>query len=161
MAADAPNYFAAAWQARGELAAVLQHPVARSHVGLAVNSQHARTQDQLHIHIECLGLAIYRVLKGLSSRLNATWSAVDVAGERYQGVRVLGETLEGTNPFRLLAERMSGVREDMGDYTLLVAGMQFTEGPGFIVLAGKNVPGAPTYLDSACAIEHAGSKNAG
>jgi hypothetical protein len=34
----------------------------------------------------------------------------------------------------------------------MVAGMQFMEGAGFILLTSKNVPGAETLLDSTCAI---------
>jgi CDP-diacylglycerol pyrophosphatase len=67
-------------------------------------------------------------------------------------LRVLGENLDTANPFRLLAERMPGAKENMGAYTLLVAGTQFKDGPGFIVLTGTNVPGAATFLDSTCAI---------
>jgi CDP-diacylglycerol pyrophosphatase len=152
LAPDAPNYFAAAWQARADMAAILGRAAARDHVGLAVNSQHARTQDQLHIHIECLGPEIYRVLKASAHRLNDAWSPIDLAGQRYQGLRMLGENLDKANPFRLLAERMPGARAEMGAYTLFVAGMQFSDGPGFIVLTGKNVPGAATFLDSTCAI---------
>jgi hypothetical protein len=43
----------------------------------------------------------------------------------------------------------------MGQFTLLVAGMQFKEGPGFVVLAGNAVPGAELLLDSTCAVTHA------
>jgi CDP-diacylglycerol pyrophosphatase len=147
---DAPNYFAAAWRAREDMTAILGRPAARDHVGLAVNSQHARTQDQLHIHIECLGPEIYRVLKASAHRLSDAWSPINLAGQRYQGLRMMGESLDMANPFRLLAERMPGARAEMG--ALLVAGMQFRDGPGFIVLAGKSVAGAATHLDSSCAI---------
>ena len=56
----------------------------------------------------------------------------------------MGEDLGRTNPFALLAKLMPGARDDMGAYTLLLAGMQFKEGPGFVLLAGKSVPGAET-----------------
>jgi CDP-diacylglycerol pyrophosphatase len=149
---QAPNWFAAAWQAREGMAAKLGHAVAREHVGLAVNSQRARTQDQLHIHIECLGPSIYRVVKATAQNLNDAWSPVDLAGQRISGLASHGENLDTANPFRLLAERMPGAKENMGAYTLLVAGTHFKDGPRFIVLTGKNVPGAATFLDSTCAI---------
>ena len=38
----------------------------------------------------------------------------------------------------------------MGDYTVVVAGMQFANGPGFIVLAGTGQTGE-LLLDSSCA----------
>lgn len=149
---QAPNYFAAAWQARDRIAAVLGHAVRRDDVGLAVNSQQHRSQDQLHIHIECLGPEVYRVLQAAADRLTDRWTAINLARWQYQGMRVMGEDLEQTNPFALLSERMPGAKHDMGAYTLMVAGMQFKDGPGFIVVAGKNAPGTEDLLDSACAI---------
>jgi CDP-diacylglycerol pyrophosphatase len=149
---QAPNYFAAAWQARTRLAAVLGHAVRRDDVGLAVNSQQHRSQDQLHIHIECLGAQVRGALQAAADRLSDRWTSIDVARWQYQGVRVMGEDLEPTNPFALLSERMPGAKQDMGAYTLMVAGMQFKDGAEFIVLAGKDVPGTEVLLDSTCAI---------
>jgi CDP-diacylglycerol pyrophosphatase len=148
----APNYFAAAWKARDRIAAVLGHDVRRAAVGLAVNSEQHRSQDQLHIHMECLGEEVYRVVRTAGERLTDRWTAVRLRQWQYQGMRVMGEDLEQANPFELLAQRMPGARADMGAYTLLVAGMQFKEGPGFILLTGRNVPGAESLLDSTCAI---------
>jgi CDP-diacylglycerol pyrophosphatase len=131
---------------------VALHWLQQRGVGLAVNSKQHRTQDQLHIHIECLGAEVYRVLRTAGERRSDRWAVIRLAQWRYQGMRVMGEGLEQTNPFELLAQRMPGAREDMGAYTLMVAGMQFKEGPGFILLTGKNVPGAESLLDSTCAI---------
>ncbi|HEY5102794.1 MAG TPA: CDP-diacylglycerol diphosphatase [Steroidobacteraceae bacterium] len=150
--AEAPNYFAAAWQARAHIASQLGHSVARDEVGFAVNPQHARTQDQLHIHIECLGPYIHGVLQEVAAQLTDQWSPLRLAAGEYAALRVTGEDLNFANPFQLLAKRMPGARSNMGAYTLLLTGMQFKEGPGFIVLAGKNVPGTETLLDSSCAI---------
>jgi CDP-diacylglycerol pyrophosphatase len=148
----APNYFAAAWKARARIAAVLGHEVRREAVGLAVNSEQHRSQDQLHIHVECLGEEVYRLLQTAGEHLSDRWTAIRLARWQYQGMRVMGEDLQQANPFELLARRMPGAREDMGAYTLMVAGMQFKDGPGFALLTGKNVPGAESLLDSTCAI---------
>jgi CDP-diacylglycerol pyrophosphatase len=148
----APNYFAAAWKARDRIAAVLGHDVRREAVGLAVNSEQHRSQDQLHIHVECLGEEVYRLLQTAAEHLSDRWTAIRLARWQYQGMRVMGEDLQQANPFELLARRMPGAREDMGAYTLMVAGMQFKDGPGFALLTGKNVPGAESLLDSTCAI---------
>jgi CDP-diacylglycerol pyrophosphatase len=40
----------------------------------------------------------------------------------------------------------------MDEYTVLVAGMQFEQGPGFAVLAGREVPGAELLLDANCTL---------
>jgi CDP-diacylglycerol pyrophosphatase len=148
----APNYFAAAWGARDRIAAVLGHDVRRDAVGLAVNSEQHRSQDQLHIHMECVGEEVYRMLRTAGERLTDRWTPVRLARSQYEGLRVMGEELEQANPFELLAQRLPGARQDMGAYTLLVAGMQFKEGPGFIILTGRNVPGAESLLDSTCAV---------
>jgi CDP-diacylglycerol pyrophosphatase len=149
---QAPNYFAGAWEARDRLAAVLGHAVRRDHVGLAVNSRQHRSQDQLHIHIECLGPEVYSALHAAADRLNGGWSTINLERGQYLGMRVTGEDLGKVNPFALLSERLPGAREQMGAYTLMVAGMQFKDGPGFIVLTGKNVPGTEVLLDSTCAV---------
>jgi CDP-diacylglycerol pyrophosphatase len=149
---QALNYFAAAWQAHERLAAVLGHGVRRGDVGLAVNPEHGRGQDQLHIHIECLGGEVHGALHAAAERLNDHWSALNLAGRPYHALRVMGEDLGTANPFELVAHRLPGADHEMGAYTLLVAGMQFKEGPGFIVLAGKDVPGAELFLDSTCAL---------
>ena len=152
LAANAPNYFAAAWRARAAIAAQLGRSVSRDEVGLAVNPERARTQDQLHIHIECLGPRTHRSLQAAAGRLGERWSPIALAQGGYQALRVMGEDLGAVNPFALLAERMPGARDRMGTYTLMVAGMQFKDGAGFILLTGVNVPGTETLLDSTCAI---------
>jgi CDP-diacylglycerol pyrophosphatase len=154
LAPRAPNYFAGAWQARDRISALVGRAVRRDEVGVAINPQSTRGQDQLHIHIECLGVGLRNVLQHAAPRLNDAWSPINLAGRPYQALRALGESLDQVNPFVLLAERLPGAREDMGAYTLLVTGMQFKDGPGFILIAGKNLPGAENFLDASCAIAH-------
>src|SRR5271167_4338005 len=148
---DAPNYFAAAWQARDRVAAVVGHDVPRSAVGLALNPKHARSQDQLHIHIECLRADAADSLQAAAARLTGAWSSIEVAGSHFDALRVMGEDLGASNPFRLLADRLPDAKGRLEDYTLIVAGMQFKEGPGFAVLAGTGLPGE-LLLDSSCAV---------
>jgi CDP-diacylglycerol pyrophosphatase len=150
---QAINYFATAWQARDRLAAILGHAAPRSDIGLAVNSRQHRSQDQLHIHIECLSPATYAVLQQAADHLSDhEWTPVKLETFQYSALRVLGEDLAGTNPFVLLAQGVPQARQDMGSFTLLVAGMQFKAGPGFAVVVGKDVPGAESLLDPACLI---------
>src|SRR5271169_1662823 len=101
----APNYFAAAWQARDRIAAVLGHAVPRSAVGLAVNPKHARSQDQMHIHIECLRADVAGSLRAASTGLTGAWSSIQVVGWHFDALRILGEDLGASNPIRLLADR--------------------------------------------------------
>lgn len=151
-APGALNYYAAAWTARDALADVVGHPVAPNAVGMAVNQRRARSQDQLHIHISCLRRSVYDALQASATQVGSDWSPLQIAGQRYQAMRIMGTELGAANPFSLLADRLPGAADAMGDFTLLVAGMQFREGPGFALLAGRSVPGAELLLDSSCAV---------
>ena len=54
LAPDAPNVFADAWKAKALLEARLGRPLARDAVALTINSKWARSQDQLHVHVDCV-----------------------------------------------------------------------------------------------------------
>lgn len=146
-----PNYFADAWGARDLLARVVGHDVPRNAVGLALNPRHARSQDQLHIHIECLRKDVALALWRAAPRIADAWSPIAIDGRPYQASRVMGEELGGANPPVLLANGLPAARSAMGDFTLLVAGMDFEQGPGFVLLAGIGGAGE-LLLDSTCAI---------
>jgi CDP-diacylglycerol pyrophosphatase len=118
---------------------------------LAVNPAHARTQDQLHIHIECLRPDAFTQLQAAAAHSTNTWSPIEIGGSGYNALQIEADDLNGVNPFELLAKRMPRANHVMGDYTLVVAGMQFENGPGFMLLAGSGRAGE-LLLDSTCAI---------
>jgi CDP-diacylglycerol pyrophosphatase len=153
-ARGAPNYFQDAWAARTAVAKLVGHDVPRSAIGLAVNSMYARSQDQLHIHIECLRKSVHDVLAAGADRIAESWSPIEIGSFQYQALRVMGTDLGEANPFALLAERLPGAKDSMGAFTLLVAGMEFKEGPGFVLLTGKSVPAGELLLDSSCELTH-------
>ena len=134
--ADSANYFEAAWQVRDVLTNAVGHAVRRDAVALAINPMGHRGQDQLHIHIACVQPRIQAQLQSLTPSLSADWSAVRLNDAPYLALRVMGESLDGVNPFVLLEHRVRA--PSMGAYSLLVVGMQWPNGPGFIVLAGKS-----------------------
>ena len=146
---DAPNYFAAAWTARDLITRYVGHPVPRTAVGLAVNTANARGQDQFHIHIECLRQDVVDALRASAEQIGDAWAPLPVGDSTYQGMRVMGVSLEGTNPYDLLTKLKPGVRNQIGIYTLIVAGMQFKDGAGFVVLTGTG-PTGELLLDSSC-----------
>lgn len=145
---QAPNYFAAAWDARDALTARAGRTVPRDAVGLAVNSMHARSQDQLHIHLECVRSDVHAALQAELPHLGDDWRPVALPGWQIIGLRIRGLRPDA-NPFRLLAERLPGAKDAMGDYSLFMTGAQFADGPGFVVLAGLG-PGTERLLDSTC-----------
>ena len=147
---DAPNYFAEAWRARGLIGAYVGHDVPRTVVGLAVGIALSRTQDQFHIHIECLQQDAFKALRASAENIVDAWSPIAIAGSTYQSRRIIADGLDASNLFELLATLSPDARHHMGNYTLIVAGMQFKAGPGFVVLAGTG-PSGEILLDSTCA----------
>jgi CDP-diacylglycerol pyrophosphatase len=152
---DMPNYFAQAWHARDLLTKFVGHEVPRTAIGLAINNVQNRSQDQFHIHIECLRREVMESLHAAAEHLTDSWSPISVAGSTYQALRIGSVDLDGSNPFELLANLNPEVRHHMGDYTLVVAGMQFTSGPGFVVLTGTGRTGE-LLLESSCTVAGGG-----
>jgi CDP-diacylglycerol pyrophosphatase len=148
---DMPNYFAEAWHARDLITAFVGHAVPRSAIGLAINTARSRSQDQFHIHIECLRQDVAESLRASAERITDTWSPVMVAGSTYHAQRIMGDGLDGSNPFEMLARLKPDARHHMGNYTLVFAGMQFNSGPGFIVLTGTG-PTGELLLDASCVV---------
>lgn len=151
-APGALNLFDAAWQSREVLASVVGHAVPRAAVGLAVNQIRSRSQDQLHIHISCVRAGVSRALRAEAAAIGSEWSPVEIEGYRYQALRIMGERPGAANPFALLAGWLPDAAESMGQFTLLLSGMDFGDGPGFVLLAGSAVPGAELLLDAGCGI---------
>jgi CDP-diacylglycerol pyrophosphatase len=71
-AADAPNYFNDAWNARGVLATKARGLPERDEVALAINSGLKRTQDQLHIHIGCISPRVRSEIQAIAPALSET-----------------------------------------------------------------------------------------
>lgn len=136
LAPRAVNYFAHAWTARMFSERALGRKMPRDTLSLAINSQYGRTQNQLHIHIECIREDVREALRNERDHIGSGWTVLTrpLAGHRYRALRVMGTTLAGHDPFDLLASGIPGARADMGHYTLVVAGMRFGGEPGFVVL---------------------------
>jgi CDP-diacylglycerol pyrophosphatase len=152
---DTPNYFAEAWRARDLITKYVGHEVPRTAVALAVNTAHARTQNQFHIHIECLRQDVFDSLHAAADKVSDVWSPVNVAGSTFQALKISDSGLDGANPFELVANLSSDAKHHMGNYTLIVAGMQFKSGPGFVLLTGTG-PTGELLLDSSCAVAGGG-----
>jgi CDP-diacylglycerol pyrophosphatase len=140
LAPDAENYFADAWNARGFVEKAAGRALPIDTLSLAVNSVLARTQNQLHIHIDCIRPDVRATLIKLRASIGTSWAplAEPVGGYGYQALRVTGPSLDGANPFKLLAERVPGARADMKLRTLVVIGMRFeADAPGFVILQDR------------------------
>ncbi len=54
LAPGEPNYFAAAWRAQTYVAARIGKTMPRQDMAVSVNSPYGRSQDLLHLHVDCL-----------------------------------------------------------------------------------------------------------
>lgn len=137
LAADAPHYFAAAWEARRYVEQGYGHPLPREALSLAINSRYGRSQNQLHIHIDCLHSQVREALRAQLPRIGRDWSRLEVplAGHYYRALRLSQAQFEQGNPFALLAVSSGGDAGEMARHTLVAAGATFEDGtPGFILL---------------------------
>ncbi len=154
---DAPNYWASAWEARRFVFARAHKQLPRDAIGLAVNSAKGRSQNQLHIHVDCIRPDLRRYLGRHATRLPRRWSALGIAfdGHRYLARRLDSRDLAGVDPFRVLARSIAAARTDMGNWTLVAIGAQPR---GFVLLAGHVDPAAhddgsgEELLDHSCSL---------
>lgn len=161
LAAGAANYFADAWQARHFTADAAKIALPPDTLSLAVNSPHGRSQNQLHIHIDCLRPDVRATIERQLAAVGDKWAPFPepLAGHPYRAIRVAD--LDKANPFTLLAEGVPGAREAMSNHTLAAIGVTFPGNtPGFVVLDGqfdaaaKDFASAEELQDHSCAIAH-------
>jgi len=142
VASGAKNYWQDAWSARPIFQRRAGRPIPREDLALAINSKYGRSQNQLHIHIDCVRADVRQTLSANERLIGPGWSAlnVDLAGHRYRARRLEGADLGSSDPFRLLAEDPQA-RADMGRETLVVIGASFQGGkPGFVLLSDRADP---------------------
>lgn len=134
----APNYFAEAWLARVFTEAAAGGSLPRDWVSLAVNPAVARSQNQLHIHIDCLRADVHQVLTQYGGAIGPTWAPLPVplAGYRYEAIAV-GD-LDAVNPF--VAALADG--SDPRLSTVAVVGTGTDADPGFVILRSRADPAA-------------------
>jgi len=109
----------------------------REAVGLAINSKWARSQDQLHVHVDCMAIPVMKALADYASALDVQWRAMTVPlqGRVYFARRVDSADLVDVAPLKLLADGVDGARANMGAYSLAAVGAVFDGKPGFVLLA--------------------------
>jgi CDP-diacylglycerol pyrophosphatase len=140
LAPDAPNYWDRAWRARILTEQRAGKNLPREVLSLAINSPYGRSQDQLHIHIDCVRRDVRDALAANRDAIGESWDAfpVPLAGQPWRALRVDGENLGTVNPFRLLAKGDPDAAADRGKHTLVVVGMTWGDKvAGFAVLDGK------------------------
>ena len=137
---EATNYFDEAWRQRYFVEERVGSPVPRNAMTLAINSTTGRSQNQLHIHIDCIRPDVKAILDANLDKVQGVWSQfpIPLAGHIYRGIRITSDTLADTNPFRVLANQDPAASADMGHHTLVVVGATFPDsGDGFVLLDTK------------------------
>lgn len=142
LAPSAPNYFAAAWRSRTFVDERAGAQIPREWMSLAINSAYARSQNQLHVHVDCVRPDVHDALTAHAASVGPAWAPfpVPLAGHRYDAMAVDGAELD-VDPFTLLADGVPGARDDMGARTLVVVGsVDATGRPGFVILTDRADP---------------------
>lgn len=150
----AVNYWRAAWEARRYVEERAGHKLPRDMTGLAINSRR-RSQNQLHIHIDCVQPDLRRALRDHAAEISEQWSQrpLWLAGHEYYATRIVGAQLS-TEPFKRLAQRLGDPALEMGRQSLALIGAVFSDGrPGFYLLdspAGERGATVDVVLDRSC-----------
>jgi CDP-diacylglycerol pyrophosphatase len=148
---DSPNFWAFAWAERDRVIARAPQPLGWNDLGMAINSSASRTQDQLHIHVDCVNARVKKAL-GAAKRLSKTWSTLDFrpfAG-RYRAKRIEAVEL-GRSVFQMVASEIPGAHKRMGMQSIAVIGFVGADDDrGFVVLVNGNGGHAEELLDHQC-----------
>jgi CDP-diacylglycerol pyrophosphatase len=137
LAPDAANYWQYAWQARSFMIARAGVDVPRDDISLAINSRYGRSQNQLHIHVDCIRADVHAALAAHAAEIGALWAPFPekLAGHSYMAMRLDHADLKDLTPFRLVAQGIAGAEADMGSQTLVVVGATLPgDQPGFFLL---------------------------
>jgi CDP-diacylglycerol pyrophosphatase len=163
---DLPNYWRDAWDARTYLERSVHTSLRREDIGLAINSASGRSQNQLHIHIDCMQPEVAAALSAQRASIGEAWHdlGVPLEGHTYRARLIIDASLHDTDPFKLLVADTRASGESMADQTLLLTGTTLADGkPAFILLNdrvhGLDRASAEELLDHDCRVrEHSGSQ---
>jgi CDP-diacylglycerol pyrophosphatase len=131
------RYFVDAWAARRWVDKAAGQSVPRDDLSLAANSIDGRSQNQLHIHVDCLRADVKSALAAAiaAHQLNAAWAPFPLLGHNYRARTLTQAQFARTNLFRLIAAGDPAARANMGTQTIVVAAVTFASGAdGFVLL---------------------------
>lgn len=148
-----PNLWEFAWNERNLVATKAQRPLDWGDIGLAINSQGNRTQDQLHIHVDCVDARLKRVLASQAEHISEKWSALNL--EPWAGrylIKSIGVAGLRQNIFKIIAREVPGAQSHMGLQTIAIAGYPGKDGEQDVALLVNSANGhAEELLDHSCA----------
>jgi len=112
-----PGLWAAAWGWRGRMQGLLGRPITRDWMALTVNSSLGRSQDQFHIHLDCLSRASHEGLAGLMGE-----GVVRLEGHDYHVWPMAEADLVRQDPVILASERLGLASDERTRLTVALAG---------------------------------------
>jgi CDP-diacylglycerol pyrophosphatase len=150
---DAPNYWADAWSERHWVEEGAGRPLAWSDIGMAINSRAGRSQDQLHIHVDCVRPGIKAAL-ARAAKARKGWFEINLrpSAGRYHARTLSADELD-RNIFRMVALEIPRASDNMAGETIAVIGLdEPPSGRGFLLLAAAGGGHAEELLDHRCRI---------
>lgn len=133
----APNFFALAWAERSWVLGETGAGDVPPGFALAINPKTMRSQDRLHVHIGCLEGAVQAALGKRTVAVNPNRFAAlnfKIRGWPLWAMRVDADDLSDLDPIQLLANKLPGASDDMGNHMLVVAHEQLPSGKSTFVL---------------------------
>ncbi|MEC5404669.1 CDP-diacylglycerol diphosphatase [Paraburkholderia sp. MPAMCS5] len=159
LAPHAQSYWADAWTARSYVNQSVKRTLPDNQLGIEINSQFRRSQNQLHIHIDCMRSDISEALARHAKDAPGAWHWDTLDGSRYRIMRVTALT-HTSDPFRVVS-RDNPTSDAMAMQTILVTSAgSSAEKDGWLVVnssldATNGSGSAEGLLDHACHVADA------
>lgn len=153
-----PNQWAFGWDARQFVGQARGRQLPDAILGLAINSKASRSQEQMHIHLDCISRDARDFVSGTSARIGTTWTALRFMGKPVQAIFVPSpEPSMSVNPFLLIKHRLGEAASVVPDRGVFVTYVVDAAGAsGFVIVdqpvdreAGSNGH-ASDFLDRQC-----------
>ncbi len=157
------NLWSEGWSERNRVVASASRPLGWNDIGMAVNSRRGRSQDQLHIHVDCVDPRLKLALASRAGRLSSKWSNLEPGpwAGRYR-VKEIDAAGVDRNIFKLVADEIPGAKSRMARQSIAVVGFIGPNGDrGFAVLASSDGGHAEELLDHDCSPSDPPSKLTG
>lgn len=141
----APNLWSGAWRNRALFRRRTGRPGSALDPGFAVNSRFGRTQDQLHIHIDCVRWSVRMALDAEVDTIGDDWTDLKQPlgphRRRYRARWLDEGALASNDPFRLLDEDAAPDHADRLTLAMIPA-VRASGSAGFLLLSHEADPRA-------------------
>ncbi|MGN6579196.1 MAG: CDP-diacylglycerol diphosphatase [Bordetella sp.] len=127
-----PDYFGDAWENRDYVSKALGTHVPDALMSLAINSAKGRSQNQLHIHIDCISQATRNALSAYDDAAQGTWVDARLNNHFYRLMRVAATSAADVHPYGKVLEQAEVRGQAIGDNSIFMA----TAPGGFFVVDG-------------------------